>query len=123
MTEVAALRARRDTLLQEREFFYDERGRLWKTADLFKDPGTNYADAVTTIERTKTGALSEVTDPRSKVTTYEYDDAGRLVGSEDALGNEVAYELDDNGNRTGWDLVEVDGLRPSRTPTRRPTTR
>ena len=51
-----------------------------------------------------------MTDPRSKVTTYEYDDAGRLVGSEDALGNEVAYDLDDNGNRTGWDLVEVDGL-------------
>ena len=68
-----------NTTLARRTYYYDERGRLWKTSDLRKDPGTTYSDAVTTIERFKTGHVKKVTDARSKDTTYDYDAAWRRI--------------------------------------------
>ncbi len=98
-----------DTLLERREFAYDERGRLFEVTDLYKDPGTTYDDAVTTIERRKTGQVLVVTNARGKDTTYDFDDAGRMVSVTDAMGNETAWTLDDAGNRTDWSVTEIDG--------------
>jgi YD repeat-containing protein len=60
-----------NNLLQRRSFFYDERGRLWKTSDLRKDPGSSYADSVTTIHRDKMGRITKVTDALGNDTNHE----------------------------------------------------
>jgi YD repeat-containing protein len=95
--------------LQRETYFFDERGRHWKTSALFKDSSQTYSDAVTTIERMKTGQEKVVTDPRGKTTTREYDAAVRHKKTTDAMGNEISYTLDDNGNRTAWTIKERDG--------------
>ncbi|MGE0192749.1 MAG: RHS repeat-associated core domain-containing protein [Planctomycetota bacterium] len=96
-------------LLQRESRYYDERGRLWKTSGLRKDPSTTYSDAVTTYSRLKTGQVATVTDAVSSVTTNTYDAAGRLIEVEDHLGNTVTYTLDDGGLATAWEIEETDG--------------
>ncbi|MCA9317795.1 MAG: RHS repeat protein, partial [Planctomycetes bacterium] len=96
-------------LLQRESRYYDERGRLWKTSGLRKDPSTTYSDAVTTYSRLKTGQVATVTDAVSSVTTNTYDAAGRLIEVEDHLGNTVSYTLDDGGLATAWEIEETDG--------------
>jgi RHS repeat-associated protein len=98
-----------DTELQRESYFLDERNRPWKTSALFKDLSQTYSDAVTTIERLKTGQVKKVTNPRGKDTTYTYDAAGRQTKITDAMGNEWSYTLDANGNRTAWSIKEKDG--------------
>ncbi len=98
-----------DTTLLKQERFYDERGRLWKTEDLHKDPSATYSDAVTTITRYKTGHVSTVTDARSKVTTSTYDNAWRRTKVQDHSGNFTEWTLDDNGNPTAWTIHDEDG--------------
>ncbi len=95
--------------LQRETYYFDERGRHWKTSGLFKDPSSTYSDAVTIIERLKTGEVKTVTNPRNKSTTYTYDGALRLTGVTDAMGNSTSYTLDANGNRTSWSVTEKDG--------------
>jgi len=96
-----------DVVLARRDSFYDERGRLWKTSDLRKDPSTTYADAVTTIQRDKTGHVKTLTNPRGKVTTPTYDNAWRRTKVTDAMGNEQSTTLDANGNATAWSIKEI----------------
>jgi RHS repeat-associated protein len=98
-----------DVELQHETYYFDERGRHWKTSALFQDPGSTYSDAVTTIARLKTGQVATLTNPRSKSTTYAYDGAGRLTAKTDAMGNSVSYTLDANGNPTAWTITEKDG--------------
>ena len=73
-----------DVLVQRSTRYYDERGRHWKTSDLFKDPSTTYSDAVTQIERWKSGRVRYVTDPRSEVAETQYDNAWRVTKTIDA---------------------------------------
>ncbi len=80
-----------DTVLQRRSFFHDERGRLWKISDLRKEPGTTYADAVTTLYR---------------------DAAGRRTKSTDAASNVTESVYDANGNAIAWSVTESDGATP-----------
>jgi RHS repeat-associated protein len=96
-------------VLLRQQRFYDERGRLWKTEDLYKDPSATYSDAVTTITRLKTGHVSTVTDPRSKTTTYLYDGAWRRTKVTDHAGNFTEWTLDDNGNPLAWTIHDEDG--------------
>ena len=99
-----------DNLLQREERFYDERGRHWKTEAYRDDPtATSFSDAVTTIERFKTGHVKKVTDARSNVTECQYDAAWRVTLVIDPLGNEVATEYDAAGNKTA--LVDRGGRR------------
>jgi RHS repeat-associated protein len=98
-----------DTELQRESWYFDERNRRWKISALFKDPSQTYSDAVTTIERLKTGQVKKVTNPRSKDTTWTHDAAGRRTKVTDAMGNEWSYTLDANGNRTAWSIKEKDG--------------
>ena len=98
-----------DVLLQRSTRYYDQRGRHWKTSDLHKDPSTTYSDAVTTIERWKSGRVRYVTDPRSKVTQTQYDAAWRVSKTIDAMLNEAANTYDANGRRTVWSILEKDG--------------
>jgi RHS repeat-associated protein len=107
-TEIARKDSSHNVLLKQ-ERFYDERGRLWKTEDLHKDPSATYSDAVTTITRLKTGHVSTVTDPRSKTITYTYDGAWRRTKVTDHAGNETSWTLDDNGNPTAWSIKDEDG--------------
>ena len=101
-----------NTELQRESHYFDERNRHWKTSALFKDPSGTYSDAVTIIERLKTGQVKVVTNPRGKDTTYGYDTALRRTTVTDALGNQVSYTLDDNGNPTAWSIKEYDGATP-----------
>ncbi|MCC7139439.1 MAG: hypothetical protein IT460_13530, partial [Planctomycetes bacterium] len=55
--------------------FARSRGRNWRTSELRKDPSQSYSDAVTTVQRWKTGHVRYVTDPASKVTETQYDAA------------------------------------------------
>ena len=99
-----------DTELANRAWYFDERGRLWKIADMRDDPSaTSLSDAVTEIERYKTGHVKVVTDADGNDTTISYDAAWRRTGVEDPLGNETTWTLDDNGNATAWSIEEVDG--------------
>ena len=98
-----------DVLLQRSTRSYDQRGRHWQTSELFKDPSTTYSDAVTTIERWKSGRVRYVTDPRSKVTETQYDNAWRVSKTIDAMGNEASNTYDANGRRTAWSILEKDG--------------
>ena len=98
-----------NTLLQRSTRAFDERNRLYQTSDLYKDPSTTYSDAVTTIERFKTGHTRYVTDARSKVTETQYDAAWRVSTSIDAMGNEASNTYDAAGRRTAWTLKEIDG--------------
>ncbi len=98
-----------DVLLQRSTRSYDQRGRHWQTSDLHKDPSTTYSDAVTTIERFKTGHVRYFTDPRSKVTETQYDNAWRVTKTIDAMGNEAANTYDAASRRTAWSLLEKDG--------------
>ncbi|HEX5030250.1 MAG TPA: RHS repeat-associated core domain-containing protein [Candidatus Eisenbacteria bacterium] len=98
-----------DVELQRETYYFDERGRHWKTSALFKDPGSTYSDAVTIFERLKTGQVKKVTNPRSKDTNYTYDGAGRLTAKTDPMGNSIAYTLDAAGNPTAWTITEKDG--------------
>jgi len=107
-TEVARKNSS-DTVLQRETFYFDERGRHWKTSAAFKDPGSTYSDAVTVIARLKTGQVRTVTNPRGYDTVRDYDTAQRLVGITDDMGNEFAYVLDANGNQIEWAITEVDG--------------
>ncbi|MFM8279131.1 MAG: hypothetical protein ACKN9R_02110, partial [Candidatus Limnocylindrus sp.] len=107
-TEIARKDSSNNVLLKQ-ERFYDERGRLWKTEDLHKDPSATYSDAVTTITRYKTGHVSTVTDARSKVTTATYDNAWRRTKVTDHAGNFTEWTLDDNGNPTAWTIHDEDG--------------
>jgi hypothetical protein len=50
-----------DAELQRETYFFDERSRHWKTSALFKDTGSTYSDAVTIIERLKSGQVRTVT--------------------------------------------------------------
>ncbi len=99
-----------DVLLQERNYDYDERGRLWEISDVHKDPGTTYSNAVTEVERFKTGHVKTITNARGKDTTYEYDNAWRRTKVTDALGNKTTWTLDKNGNPTAWSIEEVVGM-------------
>jgi len=96
--------------LQRSTRFFDERNRLWKTSDLFKDPSATHSDAVTTFARLKTGQVASVTNPRGKTSSRDYDAAHRLVESTDPMGNEVGYTLDANGNATAWYVKEIDAI-------------
>ncbi|MFM8387602.1 MAG: RHS repeat-associated core domain-containing protein [Planctomycetia bacterium] len=107
-TEVARKNSSNTTFLRQTRF-YDERGRLWKTHDLHKDPSQNYTDAVTTITRYKTGHVNTVTDARSKTTTRYYDNAWRRTKVQDHAGNFTEWTLDDNGNPTAWMIHDEDG--------------
>jgi len=107
-TEIARKDSSNNVLLRQ-ERFYDERGRMWKTEDLHKDPSTTYSDAVTTIERYKTGHVKKVTDARSKDTTPTYDNAWRRTKVIDHAGNETSWTLDKNGNPTAWSIKDEDG--------------
>jgi RHS repeat-associated protein len=98
-----------DAELQRESYYYDERNRRWKISALFKDASQTYSDAVTTIERLKTGQVKNVTNPRSKDTTWTHDVAGRRTKVTDAMGNELSYTLDGNGNPTAWSIKEKDG--------------
>ena len=98
-----------NTVLQRSSRYYDERGRLWKTSDLHKDPSATYSDAVTTVTRLKTGEVASITNPRGKVTSNTYDAAGRRTKVTDALGGELAWTYDANGNATAWSILEKDG--------------
>ncbi len=98
-----------EVLIQRSTRSYDQRGRHWQTSELFKDPSTTYSDAVTTIERFKTGHVRYVTDPRSEVTETQYDNAWRVAKTVDAMGNEAANTYDAASRRTAWTLLEKDG--------------
>ena len=98
-----------NTVLAVRSYFYDERGRLWKTSDVHQDPGTTYANAITEIERFKTGHVKTITDARSDETDYLYDNAWRRTSVTDEMGNKTTWTLDDNGNPTAWTIDEKDG--------------
>jgi RHS repeat-associated protein len=98
-----------NTELQRRTQYFDERNRLWKTSDLFKYGTTTNSDAVTTIERFKTGQVKKVTDPRGNDTTTVLDAAGRVISVEDGMGNKTSYTLDENGNQIAWEIDEFDG--------------
>ena len=98
-----------NTTLQRRSQSFDERNRLYQTSDLFADPGATHSDAVTTIERFKTGQVKVVTNARGKATTYTMDAAHRVTKVTDAMANEFAYTLDANGNATGSSIKEWDG--------------
>ena len=95
--------------LARRSYYLDARGRLWKVSDLRKDPGTTYSDAVTLIQRHKTGHVETITDAGGNDTDFEYDAAWRRTKTTDAMGNYVDRTFDDNGNLTAWSIVEVDG--------------
>ena len=95
--------------LQRTSRSFDERNRLWQTSDLFYDPSTTYSDAVSEIERYKTGEPKVTTNARGKATNYLLDAAGRLTKITDAMGNEIASTLDGNGNATGLSIKEIDG--------------
>ena len=107
-TEIARKNSSDATFLKQERFF-DERGRLWKTEDLHKDPSATYSDAVTTITRYKTGHVSAVTDARSKVTTSTYDNAWRRTRVTDHAGNSTDWALDENGNPVAWTIHDEDG--------------
>lgn len=98
-----------DVTLLRRSSYFDERGRLWKLSDLRQDPGSTYADAVTVLQRTKTGQVATSTDARSKVTTFTYDAAGRCTKVTDPAGNERSSTLDADGNVTAWSVKDEDG--------------
>ncbi len=98
-----------NNILQRRDQYFDERGRLWRTSDLRKDPSTTYSDAVTTREYFKTGHLKKVTNARGKDATFAYDNGWRQTLVTDAMGNAVSSGFDDNGNKTAWSIAEVDG--------------
>jgi RHS repeat-associated protein len=98
-----------DVTMLKQERYFDERGRLWKTEDLHKDPSATYSDAVTTITRYKTGHVSTVTDARSKTTTTLYDNAWRRTRVTDHAGNFTEWTLDENGNPTAWMIHDEDG--------------
>ena len=99
-----------DVELQRETYYFDERGRHWKTSALFKDPGSTYSDAITIIARLKTGQVATLTNARNKNTAYTYDGAGRLTAKTDAMGNSISYTLDANGNQTAWTITEKDGM-------------
>ena len=98
-----------DVLLQRSTRAFDERERPYQSSDLYKDPSTTYSDAVTTMERFKTGHVRYVTDARSKVAETQYDNAWRVSKTIDPMGNEAANTWDAGGRRTAWTLKEIDG--------------
>ena len=108
ITEVAKYDSSHNQLQRESRY-YDERGRLWKTSGLRKDPSGTYSDAVMTYARLKTGQVKTMTDAVGSVTENVHDAAGRLVSVEDHLGNIVTYTLDDGGLATAWEIEETDG--------------
>ena len=98
-----------DVLMARVTYDFDERGRNWRTSELRKDPSQSYSDAVTTVQRWKTGHVRYVTDPASKVTETQYDAAWRATKTIDAMGNELSSTFDAAGRRTAWSIQEIDG--------------
>lgn len=92
-----------DSQNNEREFVYDDLGRLLSQTEAHK-PNTTVDPW--TYEYDQASRITKQTDPNGNQTTYDYDDLGRVIKQRTSAG-EINYEYDNGENAVGR-LVNVD---------------
>jgi RHS repeat-associated protein len=97
-------------ILSETKYLYDELNRMYRqTEEKFDTPGGTKTDVVTTFWYDKKGRRWKTVDDSNHATITEFDNLDRPFRITDALNNKVEYVYDLNGNPTQVTETEYPG--------------